>query len=171
MPEESGNSKVENMDRKRNAPLTQLVLIIKRLLISSLIVLLVHPHDELANFMHHFVTPFTSTDGLGGVRIRPLTLLAAATSCPVQCSCLPQQVNCHNASHRDVPHMLDPKLRVLDMSNNLIKDIGTSHPFSIYPLLVQLNLSRNLIHQLRPDGFKSNKRLEVTLLVSVSCVI
>ncbi|CAL1261669.1 unnamed protein product [Larinioides sclopetarius] len=86
--------------------------------------------------------------------------------CPARCECNDEilRVICDSANLDVVPITLNPELRELRLSNNLIKAIRTS--FSVYRNLEFLDVSHNQLSTLDKGNFEDLKKLKVLLVNS-----
>ncbi|KAI1282114.1 Leucine-rich repeat-containing protein 15 [Halotydeus destructor] len=88
--------------------------------------------------------------------------LLTEARCPTKCRCdRDLNVNCSGAVLDLVPITLNPRLEELDLSSNVIKNLGASNALAVYPHLRKLKLSRNEITSLSDNAFVSQKRLEI----------
>lgn len=86
---------------------------------------------------------------------------ACSTVGQLKCKCVDLTYNCSNLNHKIMPIMLDPRLKVLDLSHNQIKKIHDLN--SIYISIEQLDISYNLINSNESSSFES-KNLKVSLV-------
>lgn len=84
--------------------------------------------------------------------------------CPMRCTCLEEKlsVNCKESSLDVVPITLNPGIRELFLSSNLIKSISSS--FSFYTHLSILDLSSNQISSLHKKNFQHQRNLQLLIL-------
>uniref|UniRef100_T1JZG3 LRRCT domain-containing protein n=2 Tax=Tetranychus urticae TaxID=32264 RepID=T1JZG3_TETUR len=82
----------------------------------------------------------------------------------MRCTCLEEKlsVNCKESSLDVVPITLNPGIRELFLSNNLIKSISSS--FSFYTHLSILDLSSNQISSLHKKNFQHQRNLQLLIL-------